>query len=57
MFAGPARLDLVPFVAMQRFDTEEACVAVKEFVIRNHPYSKTKCVKDGVDSKDTKPQQ
>jgi hypothetical protein len=47
---------MAPFVAMQRFETEEACLAAQKFIIGQHPGQKTKCIKDVKDD-GTKPQQ
>ena len=60
MFAAfPSTHNVHPFVAMQRFETEAACVEAQQFVVGNHPGHITKCIKDGKDdgAKQAKPQQ
>lgn len=37
----------INFVAMQRFDTEEACNKAAIFVRSNHSFAKAECIKDG----------
>ena len=38
---------MAPFVAMQRFETEEGCLAAQKFVIARHVGNRTECIKDG----------